>query len=131
MEKDLLAPALMAAESEINLILDGLATQFHNEILELLKQPDERWIERVQTFEFQKNTGIKAPENPMAEPRLNAAKRARFLFLLKGLSTKKQLKKITEAPTPYCLAQMLGRLTPEDEALLRPLTKGNNIPRDE
>lgn len=131
MEKNFLIPALMAAESEINLILDELNKQFHNEILELLQQSDERWIERVFTFVFQKDGETKNIDNYITESHLNAAKKARFFFLLKGLNTKKELKKIVEAKTNHCLVQMMNQLTPEDKVLLQTLTKINNNHRNE
>ena len=52
MERNDFLAAFMAAESEINLILEDLTRQLHEKMDQLFQEPDERWVERILAFSF-------------------------------------------------------------------------------
>lgn len=115
MENEAIVSAYMAAEGEINLILDDLTRQLRNRIDELFQEPDERWVERIQTFTFKnENTLNSVSENLTAKDCLVAARKAKVLMYLQGLNAAAKLKQISEIKEPRCLGDLIARAIDSD-----------------
>ncbi len=126
MGKDFLIPAFMAAESEINLIINDLIEQLHDKIDKLFQEPDERWVERIFAFSFEdeikmeKGKGIEAKH-------LIAARKAKILMFLQGLNAKAKLKKIGEIQHGRCLGHVIAQVmnSPENQEYFNLITRDN------
>lgn len=126
MEKDFLLPAFMAAESEINLIINDLIAQLHDKINELFQEPDERWVERIFAFSF--DDEIKIEEgNDFDKKHLVAARKAKTFMYLQGLNAKSKLKKIGETQNGRCLGHVIAQImnSPENEEYFKVITRDN------
>jgi len=126
MDKDFLLSAFMAAEGEINLIVNDLTKQLHDKINELFQEPDERWVERILAFTFkheiQRNN---EPEKPIINDYLVAARQAKTLMYLQGLNAKKKLKQITDIKGRRCLGHAIAEImnSPGNEEYLKLMTR--------
>ena len=132
MERDFLVSAFMAAESEINLILDELSKEFHNKIVEAFQEPEEWWIERILAFTFKDEISPNISEDHnITKNHLIAAQKAKTLMLLQGLNAKAKLKQIAEIKNRKCLSQMMAEImnSPENEAYFKAIIDNAN-PQD-
>jgi len=120
--------AFMAAESEINLILEDLTKQLHQRMDELFQEPDERWVERILAFSFNK---IPPQEvQPIEAKHLIIAKQAKKLMYLHGLNAKIQLEQIGDSKKRRCPGQMIYQIknSPKNNKYLELILKNDSSP---
>ncbi|WP_020589617.1 hypothetical protein [Desulfobacter curvatus] len=128
MDRNDFLAAFMAAESEINLILEDLTKQLHKKMDELFQEPDERWVERILAFSFNK---IPTQEVQSIEDRhLTIAKQAKKLMYLHGLHAKVQLEQIGDSKKRRCPGQMIYQVknSPKNSKYLELILKNNPNP---
>lgn len=126
MDRNDFLSAFMAAESEINLIIEELTKQLHKKMDELFQEPDERWVERILAFSFNK---IPTQERQSIEERhLVIAKQAKKLMYLHGLNAKVQLEQIGASKNRRCPGQMIYHVknSPRNNKYLELLFKNNS-----
>ena len=128
MDRNDFLSAFMAAESEINLIIEDLTKQLHKKMDELFQESDERWVERILTFSFNK---IPTQEVQSIEERhLIIAKQAKKLMYLHGLNAKVQLEQIGDSKNRRCPGQMIYKIknSPKNNKYLEFILKNNSSP---
>lgn len=128
MERNDFLSAFMAAESEINLILEELTEQLHKRMDELFQEPDERWVERISAFSFNK---MPTQEVQSIEARdLVIAKQAKKLMYLHGLHAKVQLERIGDSKNRRCPGQMISQIknSPKNHKYLELILKNSASP---
>lgn len=128
MDRNDFLAAFMAAESEINLILEDLTKQLHKKMDELFQEPDERWVERILAFSFNK---IPTQEVQTIEGRhLTIAKQAKKLMYLHGLNAKIQLEQIGDSKNRRCPGQMIHQVknSPKNSKYLELVLKNDPSP---
>lgn len=115
--------AFMAAESEINLIIEDLSKQLHEKMDELFQEADERWLERVLAFSFNDMQAKKVQS--IEERHLAVAQKAKTLMYLHGLNAKVQLQQIGDSKNRKCPGMMINRVmrSPENKKYLNMILK--------
>lgn len=123
MERNDFLSAFMAAESEINLIVEDLTKQLHEKMDELFQEPDERWVERILAFSFNEIQTQKGQS--IEEKHLIIAKEAKKLMYLHGLNAKVKLEQIGDSKKRRCPRQMINRVkkSPENKKYLKLILK--------
>ncbi len=131
MKKDLLTAAFMAAESEINLLVNDLAEQLQNRMIELFQQSDERWIERIGIFSFGDDKETKG-DRKLREKQLIAARKAKTLMFLQGMNATSNLKNNTRFNNKRCLGQVIAQLmnSPENEEYFKRIIDNDQLKSD-
>lgn len=128
MDRNDFLSAFMAAESEINLIIEDLTKQLQKKMDELFQEPDERWVERILTFSFNK---IPTQEvQSIEEKHLIVAKQAKKLMYLHGLNAKVQLEQIGDSKNRKCPGRMIKQIknSPKNSKYLELIFKNNPNP---
>ena len=126
MDKDFLLSAFMAAEGEINLIVEELTTELDDKINGLFQEPDERWVERIFAFTFKDEIQLNnEPENSIKKDHFAAARKAKTLMYLQGLHIKTKMKQMMEIKSGRCLGHLIsGVMDSSDyEAYLKLMNK--------
>ncbi len=128
MERNDFLAAFMAAESEINLILEDLTRQLHEKMDQLFQEPDERWVERILAFSF--NTPLAQETQSVEDRHLTIAKQAKKLMYLHGLNAKVQIEKIGDSKNRRCPGQMIYQVknSPKNSKYLELILKNNLNP---
>ena len=128
MDRNDFLSAFMAAESEINLILEDLTKQLHEKMDELFQESDERWVERILAFSFNK---IPAQEMQAIDERdITIARQAKKLMYLHGLNAKVQLEQIGDSKNRRCPGQMIYHIknSPKNKKYLESILKNDLRP---
>lgn len=123
MDRNSFLSAFMAAESEINLIIEDLTKQLHEKMDELFQEPDERWVERILAFSFNE---IQTREGESIEEKhLIIAREAKKLMYLHGLNAKVKLAQIGDSKNRRCPRQMINQVknSPENKKYLKLILK--------
>jgi uncharacterized UBP type Zn finger protein len=128
MDRNDFLSAFLAAESEINLILEDLTKQLHKKMDELFQEPDERWVERILAFSFNKIPTQDAQS--IDERDLTIAKQAKKLMYLHGLNAKVQLEQIGDSKNRRCPGQMIYHIknSPKNRKYLESILKNDASP---
>ncbi|MFO7990207.1 MAG: hypothetical protein R6U16_12050 [Desulfotignum sp.] len=109
MDKDFLLSAFMAAEGEINLIVNELTTELDDKINESFQEPDERWVERILAFTFKEEIQLNyEPKNRITKDHFIAARKAKTLMYLQGLNIKTKMKQMVEIKSRRCLGHLVA-----------------------
>lgn len=128
MDRNDFLSAFMAAESEINLILEDLTKQLHEKMDELFQESDERWVERILAFSFNK---IPAQDTQSIDERdITIARQAKKLMYLHGLNAKVQLEQIGDSKNRRCPGQMIYHIknSPKNKKYLEAILKNDLRP---
>lgn len=111
MDKEFLLSAFMAAEGEINLIVNDLTTELDDKINELFQEPDERWVERIFTFTFRDEIQLNnESKNRITKDHFIAARKAKTLMYLQGLNIKTKMKQMVETKSKRCLGHLIAEV---------------------
>nr|WP_321402359.1 hypothetical protein [uncultured Desulfobacter sp.] len=128
MDRNDFLSAFMAAESEINLILEDLTKQLHEKMDELFQESDERWVERILAFSFNK---IPTQDTLSIDDRdITIARQAKKLMYLHGLNAKVQLEQIGNSKNRRCPGQMIYHIkqSPKNKKYLESILKNDLRP---
>lgn len=128
MDRNDFLSAFMAAESEINLIIEELTKQLQKKMDELFQESDERWVERILTFSFNR---IPTQEvQSIEEKHVIIAKQAKKLMYLHGLHAKIQLEQIGDSKNRICPGRMVNQIkkSPKNSKYLELIFKNNPSP---
>nr|WP_319494960.1 hypothetical protein [uncultured Desulfobacter sp.] len=128
MDRNDFLSAFMAAESEINLILEDLTKQLHEKMDELFQESDERWVERILAFSFNK---IPTQDMLSIDDRdITIARQAKKLMYLHGLNAKVQLEQIGNSKNRRCPGQMIYHIkqSPKNKKYLESILKNDLRP---
>jgi hypothetical protein len=128
MDRNDFLSAFMAAESEINLILEDLSKQLHEKMDELFQESDERWVERILAFSFNKIPALDAQS--IDERAITIARQAKKLMYLHGLNAKVQLAQIGDSKNRRCPGQMIYHIKncPKNKKYLESILKNDLRP---
>lgn len=113
MDKDFLLSAFLAAEGEINLIVNDLTAELDDKINKLFQEPDERWVERIFTFTFKGEIQLNnESKNRITKDHFIAARKAKTLMYLQGLNikTKMKMKQMVETKSKRCLGHLIAEV---------------------
>lgn len=128
MDRNDFLSAFMAAESEINLILEDLTKQLHEKMDALFQESDERWVERILAFSFNK---IPDQDTQTIDERdITIARQAKKLMYLHGLNAKVQLEQIGDSKKRRCPGQMIYHIknSPKNKKYLESILKNDLRP---